>query len=281
MPLNFPDTPSLNQVYTSGSNSWKWDGTVWNALSSSVVSFGPAGPTGATGATPTVNTTTQTIDFSESTNELAFTISGVNTSNKVYAIDNIVGKTAALKNVDGSIVVSGTVQAATTYWDGGKTYGAGVTGGAINPISRNADIIMGPPFTSGYTSGYLLGLTLTVFHDDNIYTRLLGSGIAGDGFTAGLTFGGGVTFPLTGLTLSHTENTYVIKGITGQSWVTANSFITCKCLGLTTADHDAEDAILEGVRFEINNIVAGVGFDIIGHAPEGTYGKYQIKCLGQ
>jgi len=27
--------------------------------------------------------------------------------------------------------------------------------------------------------------------------------------------------------------------------------------------------------------VAGVGFDIMGHAPEGTYGKYQIKCLGQ
>lgn len=45
MPLNFPDSPSLNEIYTSGSNSWRWDGTVWNALSSS--SVGPAGPTGA------------------------------------------------------------------------------------------------------------------------------------------------------------------------------------------------------------------------------------------
>jgi hypothetical protein len=52
-------------------------------------------------------------------------------------------------------------------------------------------------------------------------------------------------------------------------------------LGLTTADHTPEDAILEGVRFEIDNIVAGTGFDIIGHAPEGTYGKYSVKCLGQ
>jgi len=61
MPLNFPDSPSLNQVYTSGSNSWQWDGTVWNAISSSQVGIngaagatgatGPAGTNGATGAT--------------------------------------------------------------------------------------------------------------------------------------------------------------------------------------------------------------------------------------
>jgi len=230
------------------------------------------------GGSPT--TTTQIIDFSESTNELAFTISGVNTSNEVYAIDNIVGKTASLQNASGSIVVSGTVQSATTYWDGTRV-GDGTTGSSIHPFRRNADIVISPPFTSGYTAGYLLGLTLTVFGDNNIYTRLLGSQIPGDGYTAGLTFGGGITFPLTGLAISHTENTYVIKGVTGQSWVTANSFITCKCLGLTTADHTPEDAILDGVRFEIDNIVAGVGFNIIGHAPEGTYGKYQIKCLGQ
>lgn len=55
MPLNFPDSPSLNEVYTSGSNSWRWDGTVWNALSSSIVGpAGPTGPVGTTGADSTV-----------------------------------------------------------------------------------------------------------------------------------------------------------------------------------------------------------------------------------
>jgi hypothetical protein len=49
MPLNFPDSPSVNEIYTSGSNSWQWDGTVWNAISSSQV--GINGATGATGAT--------------------------------------------------------------------------------------------------------------------------------------------------------------------------------------------------------------------------------------
>ena len=279
MPLNFPDTPSLNQVYSSGSNSWQWDGTVWNAISSSLVvsSYGPTGPTGAT---PTFNSVVQTIDFSESVNKISFTITGLNSSNHAYAIANLAGKTAALKNASGSISVSGTVQFAESYWDGGITYGAGETGGAINVLSRSADIIMSPPFGGGYSAEGLLGLTLTIFHDTNIYTRLFGSHIAGDGYSAGLTFGG-FTFPATNLAINHAEDTFVVKTITGQSWVAADSYITCKCLGLTSDDHDAEDAILEGVKFEINNIVAGVGFDIIGHAPEGTYGKYKIKCLGQ
>jgi hypothetical protein len=49
MPLNFPDSPSLNEIYTSGSNVWIFDGTVWNASSSVIV--GPAGSIGATGPT--------------------------------------------------------------------------------------------------------------------------------------------------------------------------------------------------------------------------------------
>lgn len=271
------------QFVDSVSTSYDYTFPATNGSNGQVLTTDGANPATLSWTTPaggSPSTTTQTIDFSETTNNLSFTISGVNTSNEVYSMNYIVGKTASLQNAAGSIVVVGTVESATTYWDGTRV-GDGTTGSAIHPFRRNADIVISPPFTSGYTAGYLLGLTLTVFGDNNIYTRLLGSGIPGDGYTAGLTFGGGITYPLTGLALSHTENTYVIKGVTGQSWVTANSFITCKCLGLTTADHTPEDAILEGVKFEIDNIVAGVGFDIIGHAPEGTYGKYQIKCLGQ
>ena len=81
-------------------------------------------------------------------------------------------------------------------------------------------------------------------------------------------------------TLNHTEATYVTKTITGKSWVTANSFINCKIVGVTSADHTVEDALLDGVQFDINNIVPGVGFDIVGHAPNGTYGKYGVRCFG-
>ena len=80
--------------------------------------------------------------------------------------------------------------------------------------------------------------------------------------------------------LAHTESTYVTKTITGQSWVKSDSFIDCKIVGLTSSDHTVEDAILDGIKFDINNIVVGTGFDIVGHALEGTYGKYSIRCFG-
>lgn len=31
MALNFPSSPTLNQVYTSGTSSWIWDGTSWRS----------------------------------------------------------------------------------------------------------------------------------------------------------------------------------------------------------------------------------------------------------
>jgi hypothetical protein len=272
MPLNFPDSPSLNQVYTSGSNSWQWDGTVWNALSSATIvsSYGPTGPTGAASS---FSTTTQTLDFSQSINQISFIVSGLTKSNQVYAFDNMNGMTAHLKNSDGTITIVGTVENSSSYFDS-----SGIT---LN--YRSVDMIMKPPFTMGITSYYaedLLGLTLSFFGCNNIFTRLYGSHIINDGATAGLTFNLGITFPSSSFALFHKQDTHTTMTVTGQSWVTDESYIVCKVLGLTSADHEPEDAILEGVRFEINNIVSGTGFDIIGHAPEGTYGKYKIKCLG-
>ena len=31
MALNFPASPILDQIYTVGNSSWKWNGTSWNA----------------------------------------------------------------------------------------------------------------------------------------------------------------------------------------------------------------------------------------------------------
>jgi len=51
MPINFPNTPSPNQVYTFGGRSWEWTGVAWRAFTTS---FGPTGPTGSAGAASTV-----------------------------------------------------------------------------------------------------------------------------------------------------------------------------------------------------------------------------------
>jgi len=48
MAIDFPNSPSLNQVFTSGSTSWQWNGSRWNVVR---IATGPTGPTGATGPT--------------------------------------------------------------------------------------------------------------------------------------------------------------------------------------------------------------------------------------
>lgn len=49
--INFPSSPALNEIYTFGSRSWKWNGEGWEAVSSTFGPTGPTGPTGVTGAT--------------------------------------------------------------------------------------------------------------------------------------------------------------------------------------------------------------------------------------
>jgi hypothetical protein len=198
----------------------------------------------------------------------------------------MVGKTAALKNASGSVVVVGTVESAETYWNGIRIGGVDSnTGGAIDVRGRTGEVVLKPPFFQGatvYGASDLSGLTLVYFNDSNIYTRFSSSGISLDGLIGtggqGSTFAGS-SFSIGSITLLHKEETFAKTTVTGQSWVSANSYIICKPLGLTSEDHDAEDAIIEGMKFEIYNIVPGTGFDVLGFAADGTYGKYKIKCI--
>jgi plastocyanin len=36
MAINFPNTPALNETFTEGNTTWKWDGTAWNVVSGTV-----------------------------------------------------------------------------------------------------------------------------------------------------------------------------------------------------------------------------------------------------
>lgn len=54
--IAFPNSPTLNQQFTSGNTTWEWDGVTWNVIRTPVVGptgpqgdLGPTGPTGPTG----------------------------------------------------------------------------------------------------------------------------------------------------------------------------------------------------------------------------------------
>lgn len=46
MPLNFPVGPAVDDLYTFGSRTWKWNGNGWESVTTT---YGPTGPTGPTG----------------------------------------------------------------------------------------------------------------------------------------------------------------------------------------------------------------------------------------
>jgi hypothetical protein len=43
--IDFPNSPELNDLFTVGLRTWKWNGTFWE----SVGTTGPTGPTGPSG----------------------------------------------------------------------------------------------------------------------------------------------------------------------------------------------------------------------------------------
>jgi hypothetical protein len=66
MAINFPAGPAVNDLYTLGSRTWKWNGAGWEAVSTG---YGPTGATGPSGSPlPNIDTigysTPLTIDCS-------------------------------------------------------------------------------------------------------------------------------------------------------------------------------------------------------------------------
>jgi len=92
--------------------------------------------------------------------------------------------------------------------------------------------------------------------------------------------GGGANIGSATVDFGANDDTTATVTVTGQSWVGAGSIILCTPSGAATADHDPEDYVLEQISAVAINKVAGTGFDILVHAPEGTHGTYVINFMG-
>ena len=59
MPIDFPNSPSVDSTFTSGNTTWRWSGTAWKVVRNFAPTgaTGQTGPTGVTGATGTTGVT--------------------------------------------------------------------------------------------------------------------------------------------------------------------------------------------------------------------------------
>lgn len=64
------------------------------------------------------------------------------------------------------------------------------------------------------------------------------------------------------------------------NWVASGAALFCTPAAMSSADHDPEDAAVEGISAYVSTIRAGVSFDIVATAPRGTWGRYKITVVG-
>ncbi len=68
--------------------------------------------------------------------------------------------------------------------------------------------------------------------------------------------------------------------ITGQGAIVASSDVEAWIRCQDSADHSADEHFVENIRVRAGNIVAGVGFDIIGECLLGTtYGVFNVSWV--
>jgi hypothetical protein len=192
--------------------------------------------------------TTQTVDFSSLVDGITLTLTGNgNASTSLRYIQNNGVENITVTVTTGTSTYSAILADIESYTNASGTW--------------CADLTLKPPFGSSKTAATIISETIN---------RVDITTTSSDYWTS-----------VSNIAVWHKEETYVVKTVTGLSWVASDSCISCRLLGGTSTDHDVEDAVLEEVKFEINNIVVGTGFDIIGYAPNGTYGKYTVKCFAQ
>jgi hypothetical protein len=104
--IDFPNSPSVNDTHTVGNRVWKWNGTVWEVVRSTVpYATGATGPTGNTGATGLTGATGVT----------GSTVTGpTGAASAILAINNVTGTTYTLQASDLNDLVTLSNAAAIT-----------------------------------------------------------------------------------------------------------------------------------------------------------------------
>lgn len=82
------------------------------------------------------------------------------------------------------------------------------------------------------------------------------------------------------VTFTSTSPDIATTTVTGKPWVSADSVFTACFVGTST--RSVEEPLIEGCECAINNIVPGVGFDVVVNSPNpgGSVGSYTVHVVG-
>ena len=211
MPLNFPNSPSLNDEYTFGNKTWIWNGAAWKLKSDGAINDIPIGNSSpSTGAFTTLSasgtftgttveaaqignsgaTLTGTLDTAAQTNITSvgtltgLTLSGTLTGTTVNAalIGNngatLVGDGTAISSITGANV-SGTVANATYALEAGNsnTANSATTAGTANQVidSTQSNITAVGTLTGLTLSGTLTGTAINAATIGNSGAEITGT----------------------------------------------------------------------------------------------------------
>jgi hypothetical protein len=232
MPIDFPNSPNVNEPFTSGSTTWKWDGTAWKV----VRDFAPTGATGQTGPTGVTgavgNTGVTGINWRAAFDFIAYSVGDVvQYSGSTYYCNTAISSGDIASHIPGS----------SARWDlvsaKGNTGPTGLTGAGLSPlsltgVSASTTLSVGAVDQNfGYatsTAPWAEGQYVT-FSDQNsnlVYSGKLRFQAAG-GF--GTAFGLGVLDSVTGSSVPSTSASWVMAFAAtpqGNTGATGNTGVT-------------------------------------------------------
>jgi hypothetical protein len=159
MPIDFPNTPSSNDEFTSGSTTWRWDGSVWKV----VRDFAPTGATGAVGPTGAVGQTGATgitgINWTDAFDFIGYSVGDVVQYNgSAYYCNTAIASGDIMSHIPGSSARWDLLAAKGAVGNTGPTGENGTIGvdGATGPTGATGATVTGPGIATGGTTGQIL-----------------------------------------------------------------------------------------------------------------------------